>query len=107
MFVASNMVLLIVHVKMIAAPLVLKLRTAVFSLRNLHDDDTEPEAAATTRDQDWHLANGTSGATPPSEVVFTLREPQPIVDFALVRSHPRPAIGGLLPLAVSNKRNEE
>ena len=32
-FVASNMMLLIVHVKMIAAPLVLRLQTAVFSLR--------------------------------------------------------------------------
>ena len=89
---------------MIAAPLVLKLRIAVFSLLNLRD---EPEAVATTRDQDWYLANGTSGTTPPSEVVFTLREPQPIIDFALVRSHPRPAIGGSLPLAVSNKCNEE
>ena len=89
---------------MIAAPLLLKLRTAVLSLRNLRDDDAEPEAA--TSEQDWHLANGTSGATPPSEVVFTLREPQPIVDFALVRSRPPPAIGGAWPLAVSNKRSK-
>ena len=107
LFVASNVVLLIVHAKMIAAPLLLKLRTAVFSLLNLSDDDAEPDAAAATSEQDWHLANGTSGGTAPSEVIFTLREPQPIVDFALVHSPPRPAIGGTLPLAVSNKRNEE
>ena len=103
MFVASNMVLLIVHVKMIAAPLLLKLRTAVLSLRNLCDDDAEPEAAAARSEQDWHLANGTSGTIAPSEVVFTSREPQPIVDFA----PRRPAIGGTLTLAVSNKSSEE
>lgn len=81
-FVASNMMLLIVHVKMIAAPLVLRLQTAAFSLR-FCGDDVEPEAAATTRDPDWHLANGTklSGATSPCEVVFILREPQPIHEF--------------------------
>ena len=107
MFVASNMVLLIVHVKMIAAPLLLKLRTAVLSLRNLRDDHAEPEAAAARSEQDWHLANGTSGTIAPSEVVFTSREPQPIVDFALVRSPRRPAIGGSLTLAVSNKSSEE
>ena len=102
MFVASNMVLLIVHVKMIAAPLLLKLRTAVLSLRNLGDDDAEPEAAAARSEQDWHLANGTSGTIAPSEVVFTSREPQPIVDFALVRSPRRPAIRGPLTLAVND-----
>ena len=83
---------------MIAAPLVLKLRTVVFSFLNLRDDDAEPEAAATTRDQDWHLANGTSGTTAPSEVIFTLREPQPIVEFA---------IDGPLPLVVRNRRDKE
>ena len=91
---------------MIAAPALFKLRTVVFPLLNLRDNDAEPEAAAATTDQDWQLTNGTSGITSPSEVVFTLREPQPIVDFALVRSHPRPAIGGALPLAVSNKRSK-
>ena len=68
---------------MIAARLLLKLRTAVRSLLNLNDDGAEPEAAAVTNDQDWHLVNGTSGTTSPSEVVFTLREPQPVIDFAI------------------------
>ena len=97
MFVASNLVLLIVHVKMIGASLLLKLRAAMRSLRNFRDDDAEPEAAAATSDQDRHLANGTSGTTSPSEVVFTLREPQPFVDFV---------IDGSLHLTV-NKRDQE
>ena len=38
MFVASNMMLLIVHIKMMAAPLVLELQTAAVELHNLGDE---------------------------------------------------------------------
>ena len=80
MFVALNMVLLVIHTKMIAAPLLLKVRTAVLSLSNLSEDDAEPEAAAS--DLGGHFDGRT---TPPPQVIFTLREPHEIVDFGPTR----------------------